>query len=142
MPAIPEMGAVWSDWGNALTFIFDGSKTPEQAYTDAARNIQIAISSKGMVNVPGSYQTKVGCASDWMPYCAQTALTLGEDGKYTGTFTIPAGDYECKVALDGGWATSYGVGDANENYKFTVTADGDVTFIFDPETHVLEIITP
>ena len=140
MPAIPEMGAVWSDWGNALIFIFDGSKTPEQAYTDAARNIQIAISSKGMVNVPGSYQTKVGCASDWMPYCAQTALTLGEDGKYTGTFTIPAGDYECKVALDGGWATSYGDGDAN--YKFTVTADGEVTFIFDPETHELEIITP
>jgi len=140
MPAIPEMGAVWSDWGNALTFIFDGSKTPEQAYTDAANNIQIAISSKGMVNVPGSYQTKVGCASDWMPYCAQTALTLGEDGKYTGTFTIPAGDYECKVALDGGWATSYGDGDAN--YKFTVTADGEVTFIFDPETHELEIITP
>jgi maltose/maltodextrin transport system substrate-binding protein/arabinogalactan oligomer/maltooligosaccharide transport system substrate-binding protein len=142
MPAIPEMGAVWADWGNALTFIFDGSKTPEQAYTDAANNIQIAISSKGMVNVPGSYQTKVGCASDWMPYCAQTALTLGEDGKYTGTFTIPAGDYECKVALDGGWATSYGVGDANENYKFTVTTDGEVTFIFDPETHELEIITP
>ena len=57
MPAIPEMGAVWSDWGNALTFIFNGEKTPEQAYTDAANNIRIAIASKGMVNVPGSFQS-------------------------------------------------------------------------------------
>jgi hypothetical protein len=140
MPAIPEMGAVWSDWGNALTFIFNEEKTPEAAYTDAANNIKIAIASKGMVNVPGSFQSKVGCASDWMPYCAQTALVKGDDGKYTGTFLIPAGDYECKVALDGGWAVSYGDGDAN--YKFTVAADGDVTFIFDPETTTLEIIVP
>ena len=140
MPAIPEMGAVWSDWGNALTFIFNGEKTPEQAYTDAAANIQIAIASKGMVNIPGSFQTKVGCGSDWQPYCPQSALTLGDDGKYTGTFAIPAGDYECKVALDGGWATSYGDGDAN--YKFTVAADGDVTFVFDPEAKVLTITTP
>ena len=35
MPAIPAMGKVWGDWGNALTFIFDGSKTPEEAYTFA-----------------------------------------------------------------------------------------------------------
>ena len=140
MPAIPEMGAVWSDWGNALTFIFNGDKTPEQAYTDAASNIKIAIASKGMVNVPGSYQTKVGCASDWMPYCAQTALVKGEDGKYTGTFLIPAGEYACKVALDGGWAVSYGDGEGD--YKFTVAADGNVTFIFDPETTTLQIIVP
>ena len=97
MPAIPEMGAVWSDWGNALTFIFTGEKTPEQAYTDAASNIQIAISSKGMVNVPGSFQKLVGCAADWQPYCPQTALTLGEDGKYTGTFTIPAVTMNAKL---------------------------------------------
>ncbi len=140
MPAIPEMGAVWSDWGNALTFIFDGSKTPEQAYADAAANIGIAIASKGMVNVPGSYQAQVGCASDWMPYCAQSALTLGEDGKYTATHTLTAGDYECKVAMDGGWANSYG--DGENNYKFTVAADGEVTFIADPEAKTLEIVLP
>jgi hypothetical protein len=28
---------------------------------------------------------------------------------YTATFTIPAGDYEIKVAHDGGWDTNYGV---------------------------------
>jgi len=140
MPAIPEMGAVWSDWGNALTFVFDGSKTPEQAYTDAAANIAIAISSKGMVNVPGSYQKQVGCASDWMPYCAQSALTKGDDGKYTATFKLTAGDYEVKVAMDGGWSNSYG--DGENNFKFTVAADGDVTFIADPEAKTLEIVLP
>jgi hypothetical protein len=75
-----------------------------------------------------------------MPYCAQTALVKGEDGKYTGTFLIPAGEYACKVALDGGWAVSYGDGEGD--YKFTVAADGNVTFIFDPETTTLQIIVP
>jgi len=140
MPAIPEMGAVWTDWGNALTFIFNGEKTPEQAYTDAAANIRIAIASKGMVNIPGSFQTLIGCGSDWQPYCPQSALTLGEDGLYTATFTLPAGDYECKVALDGGWSNSYGDGDAN--YKFTVATEGEVTFIADLEAKTLEIVTP
>ena len=37
MPAIPAMVKVWGDWGNALTFIFDGSKTPEEAYTFARK---------------------------------------------------------------------------------------------------------
>jgi len=53
-------------------------------------------------------------------------------------------DYEVKVALDGGWDTNYGVDGVagGDNYKFTVDADGEVTFIFDPETKLLEIQVP
>jgi|GEM_PF-413889 maltose/maltodextrin transport system substrate-binding protein/arabinogalactan oligomer/maltooligosaccharide transport system substrate-binding protein len=146
MPAIPEMGAVWFDWGNALGYIFNGEMTPEQAYTFAQDSIVAAIGTNttGMVNVPGSYQSLVGCASDWMPNCAQTALTLSDDGKYTGTFTIPAGFYECKVALDGYWNTNYGVdGIADgDNITFTVPTYGKVTFIYDPNTHLLNIQLP
>ena len=146
MPGIPEMGKVWGDWGNALTFIFDGSKTPEVAYQEAAANIRAAIATQtaGMVNVPGSWQKAAGFDCEWKPDCADTALTL-VDGKYVGTFTVPAGvDYEVKVALDGGWDTNYGVDGVagGDNYKFTVAADGEVTFIFDPETKLLEIQVP
>ncbi|MEL7637951.1 MAG: extracellular solute-binding protein [Anaerolineaceae bacterium] len=146
MPAIPAMGKVWGDWGNALTFIFDGSKTPTEAYTFAQEAIvaAIALDTKGMVNLPGSWQKAAGFACEWDPKCADTAMTLGDDGLYTAKFTIPAGDYEVKVALDGGWDTNYGVDGVagGDNILFTVPADGEVTFVFDPATHLLEITLP
>lgn len=145
MPAIPEMGKVWTDWGNALTFVFSGEKTPEEAYAFAQEAIEAAIASdtEGMVNIPGSWQVTVSDC-DWDPACAATALTMGDDGLYTGTFTIPAGDYEVKVAMDGGWDTNYGVDGVpgGDNIMFTVETEGDVTFIYDPDTHLLEIVLP
>lgn len=146
MPAIPAMAKVWGDWGNALTFIFDGSKTPEEAYTFAQEAIvaAIATNTEGMVNLPGSWQKAAGFDCEWDPACADTAMTLGDDGKYTATFTIPAGDYEVKVAHDGGWDTNYGVDGVagGDNITFTVAADGEVTFVYDPETHLLDIQLP
>jgi len=146
MPGIPEMGKVWTDWGNALTFIFDGSKTPEQAYKDAAANIRAAIATntQGMVNLPGSWQKAAGFACEWDPKCPDTAMTLGDDGLYHATFTIPAGEYEVKVAHDGGWDVNYGVDGVagGDNIKFTVATDGEVTFNYDPNTHLLEIVLP
>ena len=145
MPAIPEMGKVWSDWGNALTFILNGEKTPEEAYTFAQEAIEASIASdtQGMVNLPGSWQLAVSDC-EWDPACADTAMTMGDDGLYTATFTIPAGDYEVKVALDGGWDTNYGVDGVadGDNYTFALDAEGEVTFTFDPETHILEITLP
>ena len=146
MPALPEMGKVWGDWGNALTFIFDGSKTPEEAYTFAQEAIVAAIGldTTGMVNLPGSWQSAAGFDCEWDPKCAETAMTLGDDGLYTATFTIPAGDYEVKVAHDGGWDTNYGVDGVagGDNIMFTVPAEGEVTFVYDPETHLLDIQLP
>jgi maltose-binding protein MalE len=146
MPAIPEMGKVWGDWGNALSFIFTGEKTPEEAYKFAQEAIIAAIASntEGMVNLPGSWQSAAGFACEWKPDCADTAMTLGDDGLYTATFTIPAGDYEVKVALDGGWDTNYGKDGVagGDNITFTVPTDGEVTFIWDPNTFLLEIVLP
>ncbi len=143
MPAIPEMGKVWGDWGNALTFILNGEKTPEEAYTFAQEAIVASIASDttGMVNLPGSWQSTVSDC-EWDPACADTAMELGDDGLYYATFTIPAGDYEIKVALDGGWDTNYGVDGVagGDNIMFTVETEGEVQFIYDPETHLLEII--
>jgi hypothetical protein len=62
---------------------------------------------------------------------------------YTGSFSVPAGDYECKVALDGAWTDNYGVDGAKDgsNYTFSLAADGTVTFTYDPTTHILVIAT-
>ena len=43
MPAIPEMGAVWEAWTNALTLVAQGGDTPESAFTNAANQIRDAI---------------------------------------------------------------------------------------------------
>lgn len=43
MPAIPEMSAVWSAWGNALTFIGQQSEDPAVAFQQAAEQIREAI---------------------------------------------------------------------------------------------------
>src|SRR5262249_26656448 len=43
MPAIPEMGSVWSAAGNALSLIFQQKAAPDQAMKDAAKSIRDAI---------------------------------------------------------------------------------------------------
>lgn len=43
MPAIPEMGAVWSDWGNAELQLIKGEGEPQQVWETAATNIQSKI---------------------------------------------------------------------------------------------------
>ncbi|MEJ2012604.1 MAG: extracellular solute-binding protein [Anaerolineales bacterium] len=145
MPAIPEMGAVWGSWNSAVVLVITGEDTPEDAFATAAQQIRDVLSSNltGMVNVPGSYQAAAGCDADWDPACEVTALTEGADGMYTGTFSVTAGDYECKVALDGSWTTNYGVDGVadGDNYTFSLAADGTVTFTYDPTTHLLTIET-
>lgn len=146
MPNVPEMGCVWGSWGNALTFIMAGVKTPTEAYTDAHNEIRTCIDNPltGMVNVAGSHQTGVGCAGDWDPACTNTALTEGIDGLYHGTFSISAGDYECKVALNGSWDENYGAGGVRDgdNIPFSLSADGEVSFTYHPYTHLLDIFLP
>jgi len=149
MPAIPEMGSVWGNWNDGVVLARDGKQDAETAMKEAATKTRATISGSnpdaGMVNVPGSYQAQAGCAAgDWVPSCPETAMTQGDDGMYrSGPFNLTAGDYEGKVALDGGWDINYGVdGKAGgDNYKFTLAADGTVEFVYDPATNVLEITT-
>ncbi|WP_420629380.1 extracellular solute-binding protein [Candidatus Leptofilum sp.] len=149
MPAIPEMGAVWSSWGDAFSLILTQELTADEALTTGAFQIRDLIGSldtlADMVNVPGSWQAASGaCTGDWDPACEGSALTDNGDGTFSGTFDLPAGDYEVKVALAATWDTNYGVdGEADgANYMFTMSADGSVTFTYDSETNLLDIVTP
>ncbi|MGD2076992.1 MAG: extracellular solute-binding protein [Chloroflexota bacterium] len=143
MPAIPEMGAVWGSWNDAVVLTITGEDTPESAFTTAASQIREVVGGAmaGMVNVPGSYQAAAGCEADWDPACEATALAEGDDGMWTASHEVPAGDYEAKVAMDGAWTVNYGVDGVpdGDNYTFTLDADGTVTFSFDPETNILTI---
>lgn len=146
MPAIPAMGSVWGAWGDAITLSArDAKQDVQTAMTEGADKIRDLIANPltGMVNVPGSYQAAAGCPGDWQPECAVTQMTLGDDGLWhSGPFTLPAGDYEYKVALDGGWTTNYGVDGVadGDNYKVTLDAESSVSFVYDPETKLVEIV--
>ncbi len=141
MPNIPEMGSVWGAWNAGITIAITGQETPEKAMADTTQQIKDLIvgALKGMANLPGSYQDKAGCGAAWDPACAATAMTKGDDGLYTITIEMPAGDWEYKLALDGSWDVNYGSDGAlnGPNYKISVAAAGPVTFTYDPETHLV-----
>jgi maltose-binding protein MalE len=145
MPNIPEMGSVWSAWNNGITLAITGQQTAEDSMNDAAQQVADLIKGAlaGMVNLPGSYQDVAGCGAAWDPACEATALEEGDDGLFTLTVDIPAGDYEFKVALDGDWTVNYGSDGEQDgpNYALSLDEDSTVTFTYDPETKLVEITT-
>jgi hypothetical protein len=91
------------------------------------------------VTVAGSLQSELGCPADWDPACADTHLAFDDtDGQWHGTFTLPAGSYEWKVAIDDGWDTNYGAGGASGGSNLVLDVpDGGATYVFswDQVTH-------
>ena len=62
------------------------------------------------VTIAGSLQSEAGCAGDWDPACAATHLAYDAgDDVWQGTFTLPAGSYEYKAALNDSWDENYGL---------------------------------
>ena len=98
-----------------------------------------------IATVPGSFQSELGCSGDWDPACFRTWLEdVQGSGIYSfSTSAIPAGSYECKVALNGNWDVNYGAGGAQNgpNIAFTVPANGmEVEFEWNSSTKVLRVI--
>lgn len=104
----------------------------------AHSSVQASTNSElSMVNIPGSLQSAIGCDGDWQPDCAASQLIYdAEDDIWAGTFTLPAGTYEYKVAINGSWDENYGGnGDASgPNIGLTVATEGAVKFLYDHET--------
>ena len=90
------------------------------------------------VTVVGDLQSKAGCASDWDPACAATHLTYdASDDVWQGTFSLPAGNYQYKAALNDSWTENYGLhavaGGANIPLNLPQTTT--VKFYYDHKTH-------
>jgi pullulanase len=89
------------------------------------------------VVLPGSFQSELGCSGDWQPDCDATALTYDADGDvWTGTFEVPAGEHEYKVALNGDWGENYGVGGVPDgaNYELDLAEATTIRFVFSHHT--------
>jgi glucan 1,4-alpha-glucosidase len=96
---------------------------------------------------PGSFQSELGCPSDWDPGCLRSWLEDPDgDGVYTFVTTaLSAGLYETKVAINESWDENYGQGGVpnGPNIPFTVPFTGaPVTFSYVAATHVLTVTVP
>ncbi|HEX4958571.1 MAG TPA: SdrD B-like domain-containing protein, partial [Lacibacter sp.] len=96
--------------------------------------------AQSRVVLPGNFQSELGCAGDWMPDGSCTDLTFNaSSGNWEGSFTIPAGCYEYKVAINGSWNENYGLNGIyfGLNIPLNLAATGVVTFSYNPVTHIV-----
>src|SRR5919108_230378 len=99
----------------------------------------------GVVALVGSLQSELGCPGDWQPECVQTRLPPvdGSPGMFRGTFDVPAGPFEYKVALNGSWDENYGAGGVPGGSNIPLSAPGGpLTFTYDHRTHVISDDAP
>ncbi|GAA1635334.1 pullulanase-type alpha-1,6-glucosidase [Microbacterium flavum] len=90
----------------------------------------------------GDLQSELGCGGDWDPGCAATVLDPVEGTtQFARTFTLPAGTYEYKIALDGGWDESYGADGAagGGNIPLTIAGPATLRFVYDDSSHRIAI---
>lgn len=157
-PSVPGMSSVWGAWANGIQFVIQGDLDAVTAFTDSAAQVREIIAAGGvvaapgdsaagdvppedgpqMVSIPGTVNSPMGCPGDWQPECAEAQLAYNANGNvWMGSFDLPAGSYEYKVALNGTWDENYG-GRADRdgaNVALELAEDTTVTFVYSNETH-------
>jgi len=126
----------------AVTEDADGDRAAASTFASVGVDVSGAVGDAepepeiDMVTVPGSHNSEMGCAGDWTPDCESARLTERPDGVWEGTFDLPAGDHEYKVAVNGSWEVNYGVGGERDGANAAYSHDGgEVTFYWDPVSH-------
>ena len=90
------------------------------------------------VTIAGSLQSELGCAGDWDPSCAATHLAYDSaDDVWQQTFSLPAGSFEYKAALNDAWDENYGLHAEPGGANIPVDAGSGriVKFYYDHKTH-------
>ena len=90
------------------------------------------------VTIAGDLQSELGCTGDFQPDCVTTHLTYdATDDIWQGSWTIPAGSYNYKAALNDGWDENYGANATlnGANIPFSLAATTPVTFYYDHKSH-------
>jgi hypothetical protein len=92
------------------------------------------------VTLVGDLQDQIGCPNEWDPTCTVTRLSFDtDDGQWHGTFDVPAGSYQWKIAVNDSFDENYGDGGAagGSNLTLTVPAGGGTyRFSWNQVSHV------
>jgi len=133
--------------GEAWDTSFPGANVPFSSadndlvtvtYDTADDSVAIAIDPAiPSVTIAGSLQDELGCPGDWQPDCAATYLTYdAEDDVHQAIFSLPAGSYQYKAALNDSWDESYGANAIPDGPNIALAAPGgDVKFYFDDKSN-------
>lgn len=131
----PDIPLVIPAGGRSVTFVYDA----------ASHWITDDVTAR-IVTAAGTFQSELGCPSDWAPDCLRSWLQdIDGDGTYTFTTTaVPAGTWEVKATVGMSWLENYGQNGAagGANIPFTVPAAGTATtFSYVAGTHQLTVRT-
>ena len=107
------------------------------AFSPAQPALSDHTAAPASVTIAGNLQDEHGCPGDWQPECAATFLGNNADGIWRSTFTLPAGSYEYKAALNGTWDENYGAGGVQDgpNIPLNLGDATDVKFYYDHKSH-------
>jgi len=113
------------------------NSTATFSYDAVSHVLSIQVLPGTTATLVGSLQFELGCGSDWDPTCTATRLTYdADDDVYQRVFTIPAGNYEYKVAIDDSWAENYGKNARRDGDNIPLSADGNpIKFYYDHKSH-------
>ncbi len=121
-----------------VPFASAAGDTVAMSYDTATNDVVVDVTTPPptgttSVTIAGSLQDELGCPGDWQPDCAATHLAFdAEDDVWQGTFTLPAGAYEYKAAIDDAWDENYGANATPNGANIGLAAPGgDVKFYFD-----------
>ncbi len=94
------------------------------------------------VRVVGSFGEEGG-PTYWNPVSDDFKMTDAENGKYYLKKTLPPGDYEFKIAINGSWDENYGEnGEAGgQNMVLNLDEEKEVLFVYNDETHITTMMT-
>jgi pullulanase len=118
--------------GNTVTFTYDAVT---HVLTIAASG---APPQPGSVTIPGSLQSELGCPDDWQPECPNTHLAFDKDDLvWQASFSVPAGNWEYKAALNDSWDENYGQNATRNgpNIPLSLGSPSAVKFYYSHETH-------
>lgn len=125
---------VWVSWIGLLALLagsLGGMAPPRPA-------VAAHTPDPASVTVAGSLQSALGCAGDWQPECAATHLTYeAADDVWQGSWTVPAGIWEFKAAVNDSWDQNYGQNAQQNgaNLSLSLGTSATVKFYYDHKSH-------
>jgi glycosidase/chitodextrinase len=90
------------------------------------------------VTIAGDLQSELGCPGDWQPECVSTQLVYdADDLVWQRAFDVPAGSWQYKAALNGGWDENYGANATQngDNIGLNLADTRSVKFYYSHATH-------
>jgi hypothetical protein len=122
--------------GDNITLSLATDRTITFFYSDTTHRFTL---SKHVALV-GNLQSELN-GTDWDPATTATQMSTVDGVNYFFVGTLPAGSYEYKVALNGGWGENYGKDgkSGGDNIAITVPADGKYTFAYNDTTHKITV---